>query len=507
MQATELTANRTLAARGAVFIGGVQLYRIGLSFVSIVLLARLLRPADFGLVAMATTCTSFVSVIQNLGLMQPTIQREKISSAQVNALFWFSAGFSVLLALLLAGCAPIVSWFFRDSRLTALTIGFAVLSIFGGAQSQPVALLIRAMRFKALAWIDAISATFSVPAGIIVAWLTASYWSLLVTSVVSTLISFACAWYISSFRFVRPSFEGKFHEILRYGAGVAGFNVLEYFGRNADNLLIGRYYGGEQLGLYDRAYRLLLFPLQQIQGPVSRVVHPILCRLQSEPERYRKAYTESVSLLMLVAQPGLVFAIVFAEPVFSILLGPQWTSAVPIFRWLAIAGLPQFMTFTGGWLLLSQGRGGDYFKMGVFISVASIASFVAGLPWGPVGVAAAYAVTNYLILAPGMWWITGRSGPVTFRDLLITALPHAVAVAVSAAVLGGTRIIFSSADVFTCLGLVILSYAVYGAVMILFPEKRRMLAQSLRTFTNMVPLWRYGHKKLTPLCPTDRPAA
>jgi PST family polysaccharide transporter len=190
---------------------------------------------------------------------------------------------------------------------------------------------------------------------------------------------------------------------------------------------------------------------------------------------------------MMATHPGMVFAIVFAESVFSILLGPQWTSAIPIFRLLGIAGLPQFMTFTAGWLLLSQGRGGDYFKMGVFISVATVASFVAGLPWGPVGVAAAYAVTNYAILIPGMFLIAGRIGPVTIRDLMSTALPHAVAVAISAAVLVGTRIrLPSSSNVFTCLGLVIMSYAVYGAVMILFPKKRRILAESLRTFATIL---------------------
>jgi polysaccharide transporter, PST family len=342
------------------------------------------------------------------------------------------------------------------------------------------------MRFKALSWIDAINVTFGVAASIVTAWLTSSYWSLFIGGLVSTLVSFVCSWYMSSFRFARPSFEGKFHEIVKFGSGVAGFNILNYFARNADNLLIGRYYGSEQLGLYDRAYRLLLFPITQIQLPVGRVVYPILCRLQSEPERYRKAYAESVSLLMMATQPGMIFAIVFSESVFSILLGPQWTPAIPIFRLLGIAGLPQFMTFTAGWLLLSQGRGGDYFKMGFFISVATVASFVAGLPWGPVGVAAAYAVTNYVILIPGMFWITGRSGPVTVRDLIITALPHAIAAALSAAVLIGTRTILSSSGVFACLGLATLSYAVYGAVMILLPKKRMILAESLRTFASIL---------------------
>jgi PST family polysaccharide transporter len=480
-------STRVLAAHGAMIVGAVQAYRIGLSFLSNVLLARLLTPMDFGLVAMVSSCVAFVSIIQDLGLNQSTIQRERISQAQVSALFWLSIGFSFILALFLAASAPVVTWFFGDSRLTALTIAFAILIIFGGAQSQQLALLSREMRFKTLAWIDALAATISVAAGIITAWLTSSYWSLFVASLASVLASFACLWAVSSFRPSRPSFEGDFHEILKFGSGISGFNIVNYFARNADNLLIGRYYGAAQLGLYDRAYRLLLFPLAQIQVPLGRVMYPVLCGLQSDPERYRKAYTESTSLLMMAAQPGLVFAIVFAEDVFLILLGPQWMPAVPIFRWLGLAGLSQLMTSTVGWLFLSQGRGGDYFKFGLLNGVAAVASFVIGISWGPLGVAVAYAVANYAVTIPLAWWISGRSGPVRTRDMLVTAFPHVVATAVSAAVLMGMRIVLPLPSVFACLGLAILSYGIYGAIMIAFPKKRMMLGETLRMFVSMRP--------------------
>ena len=123
-------------------------------------------------------------------------------------------------------------------------------------------------------------------------------------------------WTLSGWRPGRPSFEGQFNELFHIGAGVTGFNIVNYFSRNADNLLIGRYYGAVQLGLYDRAYRLLLFPLQQMLVPLGRVMFPLLSRLQSEPERYRKAYIECVSLLMIAVQPALVFAIVYSNDLF-----------------------------------------------------------------------------------------------------------------------------------------------------------------------------------------------
>jgi PST family polysaccharide transporter len=472
---------RAHATRGAVLIGLTQAYRIALSFVSTVVLARLLTPLDFGVIAMVSSCVAFVKLIQDLSLNQATIQRERISPAQISALFWLSTAFSLLLALLLAACAPAVAWFFGEPRLTKLTIAFAALVFIGGGQSQHFALLNRELKFKTLAAIDVLGATTSVLVGIAVAWLTASYWALFFSNLATSLVGLVCVWIVCSFRPGRPSFEGDFKDIMQFGSGVSGFNIVNYFARNADNLLIGWSYGGEQLGLYERAYRLLLFPLS-LMLPLGRVMLPLLARLQSDPERYRKAYTECISLLMMVTQPGILFVVVFAEDVFLILLGPHWVPAAQIFRWLGLAGIHQVMTTTVGWLFMSQGRGGDFFKMGLFGAIVSVASFVVGLPWGPVGVAAAYTIANYTVLLPAFWWSSGRRGPVRGRDLVLTALPHAVASAASGLVLGGISFVLQAPSPIICLGLTVLSYAVYGLGIFAFPAKRLILRKNLHAF-------------------------
>jgi PST family polysaccharide transporter len=256
--------------------------------------------------------------------------------------------------------------------------------------------------------------------------------------------------------------------------------------------LIGRFYGSAALGLYDRAYRLLLFPLTQISWPLGRVFMPILARLHSEPERYRKAYVEAVTLLMFATQPGLIFSIVFAYDVFSILLGPQWLAAVPIFQWLAVAGLSQIMTSTLGWLFLSQGRGGDLFKMGLFSSVATITSFVLGLPWGPLGVAVAYTINNYVVLVPLGFWSSGRRGPVSTGDLLWAMIPHVISTAVNALVMVSIWRVVDLPNLLGCTALVMLSYSVYGVTLLLFPKKRSVLHESLKLanalFRRILPL-------------------
>jgi PST family polysaccharide transporter len=205
---------------------------------------------------------------------------------------------------------------------------------------------------------------------------------------------------------------------------------------------------------------------------------PVLARLQHEPERYRKAYIEAITLLMMVVQPGLVFSIVFAKDMFLILLGPQWTGAVPIFQWLGIAGLSQVLTTTLGWLFISQGRGGDFFKVGLFGSMSTVASFIVGLPWGPLGLAIAYTINNYVVLIPVMWW-TCRRGPVSIQHILGAAMPHAVSAVASALVMVTIWRVTSLPSFLACAAVVLLSYLIYALVIILFPKKRMILIANL----------------------------
>jgi PST family polysaccharide transporter len=177
---------------------------------------------------------------------------------------------------------------------------------------------------------------------------------------------------------------------------------------------------------------------------------------------------------------------VFAPDVFRILLGPQWLPAAPIFQWLGVCGLHQVITSTTGWLFLSQGRGGDFFKLGLFNAVATVISFVIGLPWGPLGVAISYTICNYLVLVPATWWSAGRRGQVSTRDILSAAFPHALATVLSGTILIGLAPAMHPLGVLTCIGLASVSYAAYGAAILAFPAKRRMLNKNLQAFLGEV---------------------
>ena len=401
-------------------------------------------------------------------------------------MFWISLVSSLLFAVALVLCAPGIAWFFREGRLTSLTAAFAVLIVLGGATSSQLALISREFQFKTLAAIDVLTATVGAAAGVTAAWLTESYWSLFISSLAPAVVGFGSVWLLSGFRPGWPDFEGDFREIIRFGSGLTGVNLFNFVSRNADNVLIGRFWGSEQLGYYDRAYRLILFPLTLVLAPLSRVMVPILSRLTTDADRYRKAYLESQTLLLFATQPGLVTAIVFAEQVFNIVLGPNWVPAAHIFQWLGIAGLYHLAASPTGWLFLSQGRARDFFWLALYNCTTIVVAIGVGLPWGAMGVAICYTVSEYLFRAPLTFVFAGRRGHVSTRDLFLFFLPHCIATVLSILVLLAVRIVSPSPGAIECLALLLLSYAVYGLALITFPSKRQILLTTRHTIYKFV---------------------
>jgi PST family polysaccharide transporter len=437
-------------------------------------------PSDFGILAMVATATALIALVKDLGISQAIIQRDTINSGQINSLFWVSIAASMVFAVLLAASAPFIARFYAEPKVELLAIAFSALVLISGPQAVPAAILNRDSHFDKLAIIDVASATIALIVAIAGALLWRSYWALYASAVSATVVTGIGVWLSTGYRPGAPRFDTNTAQMLHFGSHISGFNIVNYLSRNCDNILIGRFHGGDQLGLYDRAYRLLLFPITQLHGPIGRVLVPLLSRIQAEPNKYRSTYTEAVSLIMIATQPGILFAIVCAPQLFGLLFGDQWIPAAPIFQWLGIAALHQVMTSTTGWLFLSQGRGSDLFKLGSYGAVATVASFVIGLPWGAVGVAASYTVVNYVLLLPLIWISTGLRGPISCEDLIRLAIPHAAATVATAAVLKAAQYNLQAIGLAQLAALIILGYCVYLGVILLFDTKRKLLARSLR---------------------------
>jgi polysaccharide transporter, PST family len=472
--------SKSQAAKNIAFTGAAQVWRFATGLVLTIITTRYLQPSDFGLLAMVSTATVFINVIKDFGIGQAIVQSPAITSGQINTLFWVSVFASTVLAGLLAGSAPLLALFYAEPRVLQLTLAFAALTLVGGTLSVPTALLNRDSRFNDLALIDAASSGVSLIVGVasVVIWRT--YWSLWASAAGATGVAVMGYWYFSKYRPGLPHLDRQAGQLLRFGSHLSGFNIVNFFSRSADNILIGRFQGSDQLGLYDRAYKLLLFPLSQLTGPIGQVLVPLLSRIQNEPGKYRSTYADAVSIMMIVAQPGILLATMFAPQVFQILLGDQWIAAAPIFQWLGIAGLHQIMTSTLGWLFISQGRGSDFFKVGIYSSALTVLSFVIGLPWGAVGVAASYTVANYVAVVPLSWISSGRRGPVSCGNLVAIAMPHLVATCASAVFLWLAKMMFSEIGAFQMVLLGSLSYLAYLSVILLFPSKRELIDRTVK---------------------------
>jgi PST family polysaccharide transporter len=422
--------------RGGVVTLIAQAAQFVLSMAGTVVLARLLTPQDYGLIGMVTVVTGFLTLFKDLGLSQATVQREHLTHGQTTNLFWVNVGASTLVALAAAALAPLIARFYGEPRLTSIAMVLAVGFVIGGITVQHQALLTRQMRFGLLAVSGIIAAVAGLAVGIVLAWRGAAYWAIVGQQLTVALVTAATAWIFCDWRPGLPSRGSGVRELVAFGGNITGFNVVNYFARNGDNLLIGKVWGASALGLYAKAYQLLLLPLTQINYPVSAVLVPTLSRLATDPARYRAAFLRTLEKLLMVTMPGIVFLMVTADWAVRVVLGPQWLEAARIFTWLAVAGFLQPVGTTTGWLFVSQNRTGAMFRWGLIGSSMTIIAILAGLPWGPVGVAMSYGLSGLLVRTPFVLWYVGREGPVRTRDYYVTMAPFA-----SAAICAGLAVL------------------------------------------------------------------
>jgi PST family polysaccharide transporter len=408
----------TIASQGVKFLT---------SMAATVILARLLTPQDYGLIGMVAILINFVSMFQYMGLSTATIKWAELNHQQVSTLFWLNMALSTAIMLVTLASAPLIAWFFGESRLIWITVGYAISIMFTGLYIQHEAILSRQMRFAAIAIIDIASILIGFGAAIVAAWFGAGYWALLLNQLVMTLVTVAGAWLACKWRPGLPSRGSGIRSILSFGGGITGFNVASFFSRNLDNALIGKFWGAQQLGVYSKAYQMLLMPMQQINAPLVAVAVPALSRLVDTPARYRAAYLKILEKISILSMPGVVFMIATSDWLILFLLGPQWGGTARIFAVLGLAAVIQPVTRTTLWLFTTQGRGREIFTWGVMSAIIAVVSIIAGLPWGAVGVAASYAATDLFLGMPLLFWYAGRRGPVRTGDLYRTIFPAASA--------------------------------------------------------------------------------
>lgn len=449
--------NRSI--KGGVSTVGAQLISTVLTLGSTVILARLLLPADYGLVGMVTAFTGFVLIFKDLGLGQAVVQKDKITQQEMSKVFWLIAAVGIVLGLIIAGLAPVLVYFYGEPRLFNITLSFSIIAGVGGLGIVHGALLKRQMHFRVLAKIQIVASALSIAVGIVLALLGAGYWALIGINISNMLFYVLQIWWRCNWRPALSRIDRSIMDYVRFGADISGFNVINYFSRNLDNILIGKYLGSSALGLYDRAYQLLMLPITKLRDPLNSVGIPAMSSLDPQSNRYREYYKQYVFLLAFFSMPMVVLMAVLADPLILLVLGENWMAASPIFQLLALIGFIQPVASTRGMVQISSGQSRRFLFWGLFNAIVVIIAFLIGINWEIEGLVIAYAISNYVILIPSLAFCYSNTS-IKIRDFMSEVSSPAVF-----SLLAGvcTYIVYSRISDWPLIPLLIAGMLVYGA--------------------------------------------
>lgn len=404
---------------------------------SLVVLARLLEPRDFGLVGMVTAITGVLGIFKDAGLSMVTIQRANITDEQISTLFWLNMLVGVVLFGLSLAIAPVLVAFYRESCLFWITAVLASGFVFSGVAAQHQALLQRQMRFFALAAIEVSSLSISIAVAIAMAASGYGYWALVGMFAMSPAITSILVWLAAAWIPGMPRRKVGARSMLRFGGTVSLNGLIYYIATNTDKILLGRFCGAEALGIYGRGYQLISIPTENLNSAVGSVAFPALSRIQNDPDRFKNYFIKGYSLVLALTLPVTIACALFADEIIFVVLGPKWKDVAPIFRLLAPTVLAFALINPFSWVLASMGLVGKALKIALVVAPVMIAGYVVGLAYGPVGVAFGYSAVMTLLIVPVIAWakhgllISSREIlEAIHRPLLSAVMAAAIALAV-----------------------------------------------------------------------------
>jgi O-antigen/teichoic acid export membrane protein len=477
-------------ARGAVFSSGAQAVSFVLRTLSMVILARLLFPKDFGLLGMVTAATGFIGLFRDAGLSLATVQRDDLTKGHVYTLFWVNFAVGCLLAGLSALAAPVLVIFYHEPRLFWITVTLGLAFIFQGASAQHRAILQRNMRFRALAIIDTVSSAGSIVLAISMATTGWGYWALVAMTLGQTVLSSCGTWLVEAWKPGAPGPLADIVAMLRFGGAISLNSVLSYLAYNTDKILLGRFWGAQVLGIYGRAYQLANLPVDNLNSTLALVAFPALSRLQNEPVRLRNYFLNGYRLFLSLSVPLTVSFALFGDDIILVFLGPRWHEAAPVFRLLAPTITAFGLINPLFWLLLATGQVKRSLKMGMAIAPLIICGYAFGLSRGPNGVAASFSLTMILLAAPLIlfWAQHGPKGTVVkWKDMLRSTMPPLLSAVVAALATLAIKGFFERlAPPILRLGVATSFFFAFYLLVLLFAMKQRPLFQS---FLHEIGLW------------------
>jgi len=476
---TTRTDIKSKSIKGGIFAVSAEGINLVLNMAATLVLARVLGPADFGLLGMVFAITALADRFKDIGLSAAIIQRNEITHSQVSNVFWINATLGFCIFLLLALVSGPIAAFYREPRVANIAIVIATTFIVSGVTIQYQALLRRRLQFGQLAIIGIVAQILSGVLAIVLALRGYGYWSLVWKEVSRNVFVAVGTWAMCPWIPSLPDRDTDVRPLLRFGRDVTLFNVITFLATGVDQILLGRFGGAAQVGVYRQALQLISVPTRQLTYPVENVAEPTLSVLRNDVAKYRRAFRKAVTVLSLTTMPLAAFAFVRSHEIIVVMLGTRWVGANDVLRILAVAAFLRPVVKIMGVVMVTNGKTARYAVLGLLDSVVLTAAIAIGVKWGPTGVAWGQVAATYAVFLPFLWWAF-RDTPI---DLGLWAEAIAMPAAASIFMVGAIYLTTEFVRIPTALGNVMVSFAVggacYAAVLLVFPGGRLIVAEIL----------------------------
>lgn len=397
-------------------------------------MARLLSPADYGVYAILMVFVGFFTVLASMGVAQAVVYLDHPNDRMLSSIFYLNLAVGVVLYGLMFALAYPIAMFYANTDLVQFLRLIALVFVVGALNTVQQALMEKKLIFKRVVLFDLSSQVVGAAVGLGAAFAGFGVLSLIYATLASAAAKTVLLWLGSGWRPKLMFAMTDVKTVANYCFNLTGFSIINYFSRNADNFLIGKYIGAPALGVYNIAYNIMLYPLSNVSSVIVRVLFPAMASMKHDTDRLKRAYLKVISFIALVTFPLMAGLTVVADTFVTVVFGDKWLDLAPLLIILAPVGLVQSVVTTVGTIYTARGTTGLMFKLGSWNAGVTVLSFIVGLPFGVKGVAVSYAISNMLMLYPNLKYAWNQiglgvgEGLFALKDYLIAALLMAICV-------------------------------------------------------------------------------